>query len=224
MTFKTLALKSSALGKLLPLAAVSLAIGLAQPASAAVLYDNGPINGTLSAWTINFGFAVSDSFTLASTSTITGVNFGVWSFPGDTMSTVDWAITSTPNAYPIDGTAAVTNGATSVNGFGYDLSWDSFSTGAVTLGPGTYYLVLQNAGVPTGDPIYWDINNGPSTAYENTIGDVNGSLFPGTNSDAFQILGTTGGVPEPATWAMSILGFGMLGSVLRRRKVAAVAA
>ncbi len=28
------------------------------------LYDNGPTNGTVDAWTINFGFIVSDSFTL----------------------------------------------------------------------------------------------------------------------------------------------------------------
>ena len=30
------------------------------------LYDNGPTNGTVDAWTINFGFIVSDSFTLGS--------------------------------------------------------------------------------------------------------------------------------------------------------------
>ena len=28
------------------------------------LYDNGAINGTVLGWTINFGFAVSDQFTL----------------------------------------------------------------------------------------------------------------------------------------------------------------
>ncbi len=34
-----------------------------------------------------------------------------------------------------------------------------------------------------------------------------------------------GGVPEPATWAMMILGFGMAGGALRttRRKAAAIA-
>lgn len=31
------------------------------------------------------------------------------------------------------------------------------------------------------------------------------------------------GVPEPASWAMMILGFGAVGSVLRRRRVAAIA-
>jgi len=33
------------------------------PAMAQTVYSNGPINGTTDAWTINFGFVVSDSFT-----------------------------------------------------------------------------------------------------------------------------------------------------------------
>jgi hypothetical protein len=32
---------------------------------------------------------------------------------------------------------------------------------------------------------------------------------------------TTPGVPEPATWAMMILGFGLLGGAIRRRKATA---
>jgi hypothetical protein len=27
----------------------------------AFIYDNGPVNGQVDAWTINFGFAISDS-------------------------------------------------------------------------------------------------------------------------------------------------------------------
>jgi len=32
------------------------------------LYDNGPINGNVDAWTINFGFVMSDPFTLLNNS------------------------------------------------------------------------------------------------------------------------------------------------------------
>jgi hypothetical protein len=39
------------------------------------IYDNGPTNGTTNAWTINFGFAVSDSFNLVEAGTIGGLNF-----------------------------------------------------------------------------------------------------------------------------------------------------
>jgi hypothetical protein len=35
-----------------------------------------------------------------------------------------------------------------------------------------------------------------------------------------QAFGVGGGVPEPATWAMMIIGFGGIGAVLRRRRVA----
>ena len=34
-------------------------------AQTTTLYSNGPYNGTADAWTINFGFSVSDSFTLS---------------------------------------------------------------------------------------------------------------------------------------------------------------
>ena len=38
--------------------------------------------------------------------------------------------------------------------------------------------------------------------------------------DNVSISDVTGGVPEPATWAMTILGFGLIGTSLRRRKAA----
>jgi hypothetical protein len=173
---------------------------------------------------VNFNFAVSNSFTLSQASTVTGVNFGMWTSPGDTLSAIDWAITTTPDSYPINGTAAVTDGAVVGTGFGYyDLRWDSFSTGNVNLGPGTYYLVLQNAVTAGGNPAFWDINNGPSVAYENSIGPVQDNLFPGSNASSFQIIGTSG-APEPAEWALMLGGFGLAGAALRRRRSVAAAA
>src|SRR5579863_7474106 len=64
------------------------------PATAQVLVNNGPINGTTDAWTINFGFIVSDSFSLGSASTVTGLAFGAWVFPGDTLQSAEVSITS----------------------------------------------------------------------------------------------------------------------------------
>ncbi len=43
------------------------------------------------------------------------------------------------------------------------------------------------------------------------------SLYPGLGAVAF---GADAGVPEPATWAMLILGFGAVGVALRRRQAA----
>ena len=59
-------------------------------------YDNGPINGTTDAWTINFGYVVSDTFT--GVGYVDLLQFGVWEFPGDTLASVDWSITDSENA------------------------------------------------------------------------------------------------------------------------------
>ena len=61
------------------------------------MYENGPINGTTDAWTINFGYVVSDSFTLTSDATITSLEFGVWLYPGDTLTSVEASVTSQEN-------------------------------------------------------------------------------------------------------------------------------
>src|SRR5215467_3950282 len=64
------------------------------PAAADVVYENGPINGTVDAWTINFGFAVSDTVTISGGNTaITGMSFGAWMFPGDTLESVEVSLT-----------------------------------------------------------------------------------------------------------------------------------
>ena len=67
----------------LGMASLALCLALAAPGWAQVLYDDGPINGTVDAWTINYGFVVGDTFTLSANSTVGGFNFGVWEFPGD---------------------------------------------------------------------------------------------------------------------------------------------
>jgi len=49
-----------------------------------------------------------------------------------------------------------------------------------------------------------------------------GVVLYGTDGDGF-VPPTGGGVPEPATWAMMLIGFAGLGSALRRRRTAAFA-
>ncbi len=68
------------------------------PAVTDTLYDNGPVNGNLNAWPINFGFTIADSFTLPSgvNYTITGFQVGVWALPGDTPLSVNWDIGKSP--------------------------------------------------------------------------------------------------------------------------------
>src|SRR5271166_129217 len=94
-------------------------------------YDNGPINGTTDAWTINFGYVVSDTFFFNQNNTsVSGFQFGVWEFPGDVLSSVQWSITDNENGVcPSDtclgsGTASgknVTDHFISTNQYGYDI-------------------------------------------------------------------------------------------------------
>jgi hypothetical protein len=187
------------------------------------LYDNGPINGTLSAWTINNGFSVADSFTLSNASTVSSFSAGLWLFPGDVPTSASWAIISgvpfSSEMVLASGNGNFTNTLLPQNSFGFDLYTSLMGIPSVSLGAGTYYLELYNASTPSGDPIYWDINNGSSTAYENTLGNVNDNLFPGTNSEAFTINGTatTAATPEPGTCLMFGTGaLGLMGALRRR--------
>jgi hypothetical protein len=45
-----------------------------------------------------------------------------------------------------------------------------------------------------------------------------------SNQNSFEFDNVSGGVPEPATWAMLIAGFGLVGTAARRRRTVAVAA
>jgi|SRR5271165_371138 len=208
---------------------VVLCLTLAAIPAWAQTYDNGPINGTTDAWTINFGYIVSDTF-VAPSNTVTGFSFGVWEFPGDSMSSVDWSITSGENSGTVFGSGTATKGAgsggslsdnfVSTNQFGYDIDTITVTGLNVptTSGSGsTYWLNLQNAAVPSGDPVFWDENSGkgcggsgcPSQASESSVGTI--------ASEAFTINGGTGTTPEPSS--IMLFGSGILGlaGVLRRK-------
>ncbi|MGA2371987.1 MAG: choice-of-anchor tandem repeat GloVer-containing protein [Candidatus Korobacteraceae bacterium] len=164
------------------------------PLQANDIYDNGPINGNTDAWTINFGFVVSDTFTVPSGgATLTGAAFGMWLFSGDTLSTAELSITSGENGGTsyFDQTVNFTQGSCTVNEYGYNVCSVTTSFNGPALNAGTYWVNLQNASVPSGDPVYWDENSGvgctgtgcPSSASESEVGTI--------PSEAFTILGSS---------------------------------
>ena len=206
-------------------------------------YDNGPINGTTDAWTINYGYITADSFVAGGTG-VTSFSFGVWEFSGDTMTSVQWAITSfqlgvPPNALGNSitygsGTASganLTDTFISSNQYGYDMDEITVSGLNVPTTSGTtYWLNLQNAAVPSGDPVFWDENSGagcqgagcPSQAVQNAVGSI--------PSEAFTVSGncngfaggsgcTTGPSETPEPNSILLFGSGILGlaGVLRRK-------
>lgn len=165
------------------LSMIALLMLVAAPAFAdTTLYDNGPINGTVDAWTINYGYGVSDSFTLSSASTITGFQFGVWAYPGDTPLSVDYSI-GTIQFGGTPTTVALTSTFEYVNQYGYDIDLEVASGLNIPLSAGTYWLTLQNAVTTQGNPLYWDENDGPSEGKDNFEGTI--------PSESFQIIGYT---------------------------------
>jgi hypothetical protein len=196
----------------------------AAPASAAVLYDNGPIDGTTDAYNIAT-YVTADSFDLSTPSTVTGVNFGAWTDPSEMITSIDWSITSLAEAGTIygSGTASVTSSfqfTTILPGpVTYDISWDSFTIPSLNLVSGTYWLNLTNAVTTNNGSAYWDQNGGPSSAEQD------GGSLP---SESFQIIGTANSsppptsVPEPGSLALLLPGLvGLAGfSTVRKRKVA----
>jgi PEP-CTERM motif len=71
-------------------------------------------------------------------------------------------------------------------------------------------------GLSLGDPL-----NSPIWLLTGNSGQFDGSSFIGAAYNVYA--GASGGVPEPASWAMLIAGFGLTGAAMRRRRTAVAA-
>jgi PEP-CTERM motif len=194
------------------------------PAIGDTLYNNGPYNGTNDAWSINFGFSVSESFTVPTGSTIGGFDLVYWdASTSDLLTTVDMQIGSTSFGGSPRTLAGVATTFLGTNQYGYALFQANYSFAGVGW-TGAGYVTLSNAcstsGCSVSNPIYWDENSGHSTAYENTLGSI--------PSEAFTLIGggcgVAGGarpdcgppVPEPSSILLFGSGILGLGAVLRK--------
>jgi hypothetical protein len=128
--------------------------------------------------------------------------------------------------------------AAQIAGFEYDP--DTLSQ-VITTTIGQYYRLsfwyFQDEATPNGLGVTWNGANIFSATdelvagYQNVIADVLGSgsdalVFSAYNDPAFTYLDnvSVAAVPEPGTWTMIILGFGMLGATVRRRRQRAATA
>jgi hypothetical protein len=210
---------------LLAFAALSCVLAAALPSAAQqTLYENGPINGEVDAWTINFGFEISDSLVISSgNSTVTGLSFGVWLTPGDVLESVEVTLSSQPlqgGTIYFDGIVNLNQSGCFLNNFSYDVCTVAGSFNGPALNNGTYWLTLQNAISVDGDPVYWDENSGVGCHSQGCPSEGINNILGGTlPSEAFTILGSsqTGSTPEPAS--LILFGSGVIGAlgILRRK-------
>jgi hypothetical protein len=193
----------------LAVAAAATLATFAVPAHAQYLVDTGTNTSFENNWSLDPAQSLAGSFTLTSAATITSVE-GYFSYPGRATISI-----ATNGTLPSNGTRLYSGTLTTGQTAGFDglfgQNW--------TLAAGTYWLIfesLDGQSMP-------DIAANPLAGYAFTYqGDwLNG---PGLNVAA-RIGGTygvTGGaVPEPATWAMMLIGFGATGFALRRGRPAA---
>jgi hypothetical protein len=194
---------------------------VAVPAMAQVVYSNGPTNGNTDAWTVNFGFIVSDTFNTNSPDTlITGLTFATWMNPGDVLDSAEVSITSSENGGTsyFDQTVSFTQSGCVGNQYGYNVCNETSSFNGPNLASvGTYWLNIQNASSALGDPVYWDENSGPSSASENTVGTIPSESFTVLGTQSTTTTTTSTGTPEPSS--ILLLGSGIVGlaGMLRRK-------
>ncbi len=99
------------------------------------------------------------------------------------------------------------------------------ATADVTAGAGVFHVSAANDSslFGTGGAMKWQTG---SFTFVGTGADTIklAATVPGNGGVFFDNLSVSGGVPEPATWALMIGGFGMAGAMLRRRQLVPVKA
>jgi len=194
----------------------------AVPASANVVnyvaYDNtGPDSYTTNAWSIfdvgGGAYTVTDSFKMSQFGWVDGANFYVWVYPGDSLSSVTWSISSTAFGAPLaTGTATGAPNFQVGTAFGYyPVLEESITIPYLGLAAGTYWFQLSDALDAYDINVWWDQSSGHSTAYE-TGG------YGQVHSETFQIIAAT---PEPSNFLLLGLGVLVLAALATRNRLLA---
>jgi len=179
----------------------------AAPIGAATVLDTGQPTGGGPEMGISTGNSFALQFTIDATTTITGIEGWMRSASPD-----DLVIGLYGNGVggTVPGTelqsASFTSGSGNVPGwYGANVAW--------TLVAGTYWVSFEDhddtgfALLPTGAP-----HPAPTA-----LGDGGSDWLVFPRSIGVRITAADPAVPEPATWATMILGFGLVGAAMRRR-------
>ena len=190
----------------------------AASSNAAVVYENGAPNGY--SGNEMSDFVQSEDFRLDSAASIGSASFYAGGTTDATSLTyyIFGAGSDQPGALLTSGNAQnLTRMLTGQTAFGtpealYSFDFASAFTAAANT---TYWLGLRAAG--NTNPIFWETTDANATLQNQES--LSGTFDNWTNSGqerSFSL--STAAVPEPATWATMLVGFGMMGFALRRRQ------
>lgn len=193
---------------IVPLVAASAALAFATPVTAATTL--------LDVTNLPQQFVTPESFTFTATSSTTTLNFQGYDIPG-TLALVNlfFATTGTSLTTANNLLAGQTFTATPS---GCSAPFNTFGTGST----GIYGASdLTFGGTCTGmyDTLSSTVNTVAGLSYTLSFSLTSSAAgSTGLRISEGVLANDTGAVPEPATWAMMLLGFGAIGAALRRRK------
>ncbi len=162
------------------------------------LYDNGLDPGgscRCPYFAVNFGYGVTDSFTLADPAQLTELKLDVYAVNDENNPyAADWAITSEPFGGTVYASAHQQDFSLSGTPWYTRSGFLAFPEGmtlpAVRLQPGTYWIQLERVSTRWHTYAFWPASMaGPSGAYQAVLPRSQSPITP-IASEAFQIWGT----------------------------------
>lgn len=128
--------------------------------------------------------------------------------------------TGLPGTLLYSGTSTISGRILLLNDGFYDVVNQTYALPSLTLAAGSYYIGLQ--AVSTAFGVYLDYSDGFNTAAQSNDGGTTWmNHYEGAAYGlAVSLSGDAAAVPEPASWALLIAGFGLVGAAMRRRVAA----